>query len=200
MADTVRYLMEEMIPELEELESKGYFNRGEIKSIVQKRQDFEYALKRRAAFKRDFLRYIEYEQKLDELRLHRKKELGIKGKKGLAENGSVRRIHFIFERATRKFKADLSLWMAWIQHCKHSKSTKQLSKVRGAARMQAWWSPRPFTDTAMYLHYGLRRLHGELVPSPKLRCKIDEAAAEIALCAHTLVPWLPCPQMLSPFR
>ncbi|KAL6762165.1 U3 small nucleolar RNA-associated protein 6-domain-containing protein [Haematococcus lacustris] len=138
MADTVRYLMEEMIPELEELESKGYFNRGEIKSIVQKRQDFEYALKRRAALKRDFLRYIEYEQKLDELRLHRKKELGIKGKKGLAENGSVRRIHFIFERATRKFKADLSLWMAWIQHCKHSKSTKQLSKVRGAARMQAW--------------------------------------------------------------
>lgn len=51
------------------------------------------------------------------------------GKKGLAEMGIVRRVHFIFERATRKFKADLSLWMAWIEHCKRSKSTKQLSKV-----------------------------------------------------------------------
>lgn len=56
MADTVRYLLEEMIPELEELEKKGYFNRAEIKQIVQKRQDFEYHLKRRAALKKDFLR------------------------------------------------------------------------------------------------------------------------------------------------
>lgn len=56
MADTVRYLMEEMIPELEELEKKGYFSRSEIRQIVQKRQDFEYALKRRATLKKDFLR------------------------------------------------------------------------------------------------------------------------------------------------
>ena len=56
MADTVRYLMEEMLPELEALESKGFFDRAEIKAIVQRRQDFEYALKRRAAMKRDYLR------------------------------------------------------------------------------------------------------------------------------------------------
>ena len=56
MADTVRYLMEEMIPELEDLEKKGYFSRTEVKRIAQKRQDFEYQLKRRAALKRDFLR------------------------------------------------------------------------------------------------------------------------------------------------
>lgn len=56
MADTVRYLLEEMIPELEDLEKKGYFSRAEIKQIVQKRQDFEYLLKRRAAMKQDYLR------------------------------------------------------------------------------------------------------------------------------------------------
>ncbi len=43
--------------------------------------------------------------------------------------GSVRRIHFIYERATRKFKADLSLWLAWLDFCKRSKSNKQFSKV-----------------------------------------------------------------------
>ncbi len=58
MADTVRYLMEEMIPELEDLEKKGYFSRAEVKAIAQKRQDFEYSLKRRAALKRDFLRCV----------------------------------------------------------------------------------------------------------------------------------------------
>lgn len=56
MADTVRYLLEESLPELEELESKGFFTRAELKQIVLQRQDFEYALKRRAALKRDYLR------------------------------------------------------------------------------------------------------------------------------------------------
>ena len=56
MADTVRYLMEEMIPELEDLEERGYFSRAEIKQIVKRRTDFEYLLKRRAAVKADYLK------------------------------------------------------------------------------------------------------------------------------------------------
>jgi U3 small nucleolar RNA-associated protein 6 len=51
-----RYLLEEMVPELEDMEKRGYFSRQEIKQIVQKRQDFEYSLKRRAALKEDYLR------------------------------------------------------------------------------------------------------------------------------------------------
>lgn len=129
MADTVRYLLEESVPELEDLESKGYFSRAEIKLIVQKRQDFEYLLKRRAALKQDYYRYIDYEAKLEELRLIRKHKLGIKGQKSLAEVAIPRRIHFIYERAARKFKSDLDLWLRWIALCKKLKSTKRLSKV-----------------------------------------------------------------------
>ena len=33
-----RYLLEEMVPELEALEQRGYFSRQEIKAVVQKRQ------------------------------------------------------------------------------------------------------------------------------------------------------------------
>ncbi|GIL45686.1 hypothetical protein Vafri_2881 [Volvox africanus] len=129
MADTVQYLMEQMIPELEDLQSKGYFSRAEMKKIVQKRQDFEYLLKRRTALKDDYYRYIDFESKLEELRRARKQKLGIKGKKSLAEVAIVRRIHFIYERAGRKFRSDLSLWLSWIEACKKYKSTKQLSKV-----------------------------------------------------------------------
>lgn len=87
MADTVRYLMEEMIPELEDLERRGYFSREETKQIVKRRQDFEYALKRRAALKQDFVRYIEYESKLEQLRRHRKKLLNITGEAGRPADG-----------------------------------------------------------------------------------------------------------------
>lgn len=48
--------MEEMVPELEDLEEKGYFTRAEIRDIVRKREKFEYALKRKTPAKADFLR------------------------------------------------------------------------------------------------------------------------------------------------
>ena len=56
MADTVRAILEEMIPELEDFQRRGYFSRPEIQQIVKKRTDFEYRLKRRAAVKADYLR------------------------------------------------------------------------------------------------------------------------------------------------
>ena len=62
------------------------------------------------------------------------------GQKSLAEVAIPRRIHFIYERAARKFKSDLDLWLRWIAVCKKLKSTKRLSKVKAAAgggRLQA---------------------------------------------------------------
>ena len=93
-----------MVPELEALEARGYFSRAEIRSIVQRRQEFEYALKRMAALKGDYLRYIAYEGQLEELREARRASRAISGKKSLAEFCIVRRMHFIYERATRKFR------------------------------------------------------------------------------------------------
>lgn len=58
MADTVRYLMEQMVPELEDMVKQKYFSREEVKQIVKRRQDFEYLLKRKATLKEDFLRWV----------------------------------------------------------------------------------------------------------------------------------------------
>ena len=57
MADTVRYLMEESIAELQDLEARGYFSKAELREVARRRMDFEYRLKRRAALKDDFLRF-----------------------------------------------------------------------------------------------------------------------------------------------
>lgn len=56
MADTVRALMEAMVPELEDYARRGYFERAEIDAIVKRREHFEYQLRRRNAIKSDFLR------------------------------------------------------------------------------------------------------------------------------------------------
>ncbi len=50
--------MEEMVAELGYLEDKGYSTMAEIRDIVRKRENFEYALKRRTPTKADYLRYI----------------------------------------------------------------------------------------------------------------------------------------------
>lgn len=52
-----------------------------------------------------------------------------KKKKSLADFAIVRRIHFIFERAVRKFKTDLSLWTAWLEFCRSSNSNRRLGRV-----------------------------------------------------------------------
>ncbi len=74
-------------------------------------------------------RYAEYETKLEELRAHRKDITGLKGKTTLADYAIVRRIHNIYERATRKFRGDLRVWLKWLHFCRSSGSTRQISRV-----------------------------------------------------------------------
>ncbi len=81
-------------------------------------------------------RYIEYEERLEALRVHRREErgMGAGGKHTLAEWAIPRRIHFIYDRALRRFKGDLDLWTRWLRHCRAAKSPRQMSKVRQCVR------------------------------------------------------------------
>jgi len=121
--------MEEMVPELEDLERRGYFSKPELRKIVAKREAFEYALKRRACLKSDFLRYAKHEMDLDRLRRLRKRTRSINGKASLADHCLGRRVHFVFERATRKFRGDLGLWSQWLAWCRESGAKRQMSRV-----------------------------------------------------------------------
>ena len=73
---------------------------------------------------------MEYETGLEEVLKLRKAAYGIKAAPGRAELGGVRRCHVVFERATKKYKGDLRLWLAWMDFCKASGSTRQMSKAR----------------------------------------------------------------------
>ena len=127
-AASVRYLLEESVPELEALVENKVFTRDEVRSIVRKRQGFEYALQRRAPVLEDYRRYVQFEADLNKLRRHRvataadAKESRSEraGQVGKLAGGHAftRRIHFIYQRALNKFKGDLSLWLEYFTFCR----------------------------------------------------------------------------------
>lgn len=128
MAENVNERLEEMVPELVDLEKKNILNQAEIKKIIQKRRSFEYRLISSPAV-HDYLKYIEYETALDHLRRRRKHDLGWK-KRTLSDRAGANRIFTIFERAVAgKYKGDIKLWFQYIDFCLESGSTKQLERV-----------------------------------------------------------------------
>jgi U3 small nucleolar RNA-associated protein 6 len=135
MADVVQYKLERMLNELDDLERRGLFNRQEIAEIVRQRRKFEYRLKRPSPLKVDFLAYIDYEKKVDELRLLRKKAFlkqqagkNKKWKKSVSDFAGVSRIVEIYRLATNRFKGDILLWFQYLEFCRQ-RSNGRMKKV-----------------------------------------------------------------------
>jgi len=114
--ERVQYHQEQMLPELKDLVKKGVFSPAEVKEIVKRRTAFETSLVRRVADKADFLRYAQYEMGLEVLRRKRLQRLKLPSSApSISDYAIVRRQYYIFERAVRKFKADVSLWTQYIE-------------------------------------------------------------------------------------
>lgn len=91
-------------------------------------------LVRRVAKKGDFIRYAVYEMGLEELRRKRKLRMSTfcmcvntvaderielpKGPTTVSDYGLVKRQFDIFERAVKKFKSDVGLWIQYIELAK----------------------------------------------------------------------------------
>ncbi|KAI7899389.1 U3 small nucleolar RNA-associated protein 6-domain-containing protein [Cokeromyces recurvatus] len=131
MAEQVQYQLERMIPELEALEKHNIFSHTEVQSIVKNRSKFEHALHRRIKQKLDFLRAIEYETNLEKLRKKRIARMGLEREiiGTSVQYAGVRRILSLYQRATIRFKGDLSLWLQYIEFAKSSHSNKVLSSI-----------------------------------------------------------------------
>jgi len=128
MADKVEQVLQDMVPEFDDLRRKHIFDDDELRQIVKRRRDFEYLLQKAGSSQQDFLGYVRYEVALESLRLRRSKALNWR-KRTLSDYAGVRRMHFIFERSTRKFKGDKRIWYQYIDFCLRSGSTKILSKI-----------------------------------------------------------------------
>jgi hypothetical protein len=132
MAQEIQRLIEECIPEAEDLLERGLFNKDEITSLLSKRREFETRLHRFEADKADFLQYIEYELNFDKLREKRKIRLNVK-RNGTADSACTKRVNFIFDRALKKFKGDIDLWIAAIEYAQVKHIDARISKLIASA-------------------------------------------------------------------
>ncbi|KAI9754883.1 MAG: U3 snoRNP protein [Lichina confinis] len=124
-SDRARSYLEKSVPELHELERKGIFTKDEVSAIVKKRADFEHRLDARGCRPSDYAQYAEYEMNLESLRRRRVKRLGVRIKTYVGG----RRIFAILDRATRRFKGDIGLWMQYTEYARAEKSNRKFLLV-----------------------------------------------------------------------
>ncbi|KAG8214001.1 U3 small nucleolar RNA-associated protein 6-domain-containing protein [Butyriboletus roseoflavus] len=120
----------QMLAELKDLVQKSLFTQAEVKQILKKRTQFETALVRRVAKKSDFLRYAAYEMGLEQLRRKRLQRLNLpKSKSTISDYALVRRQFQIFERALKRFKSDIGLWIQYIQVAKREGARALVGRI-----------------------------------------------------------------------
>lgn len=119
-----------------------------MKQILKKRTQFETALVRRVAKKADFLRYAAYEMGLEQLRRKRLQRLSMytgpylvyqrrlrylpdlpKSKATVSDYALVRRQFQIFERALKRFKSDVGLWIQYVQVAKREGARALVGRI-----------------------------------------------------------------------
>ncbi|KAI3597017.1 u3 small nucleolar rna-associated protein 6 [Moniliophthora roreri] len=114
--ERVQFQQEQMLDELKDLVEKKIFTVKETKQIIKQRTTFENALVRRVAKKADFLRYVQYEMNLELLRRKRLERMKLPpAPTTVSDYALVRRQFYIFERALKRFKSDVGLWIQYIQ-------------------------------------------------------------------------------------
>ncbi|KAF1810657.1 hypothetical protein P152DRAFT_420640 [Eremomyces bilateralis CBS 781.70] len=123
--DKARFYLEQSVPDLREYERKAIFTRDEISAITRKRAGFEHVLNSPGAPAPTFARYAEYEMNLDTLRQKRVKRLGIKDR----DHSGQKRIFSILNRATKRHRGDVGLWMQYIEYARKERAHKRLEEI-----------------------------------------------------------------------
>ncbi|GAA5938610.1 hypothetical protein JCM3775_002172 [Rhodotorula graminis] len=132
--EKVQLALERFLPELRDLEQKKVFTRDEISDIVAKRRGFELSLAQgRGTKPTDFLRYIDYERKLDKLRKARAARIASAGTKSLSDHSISAHVTQLHRLAVRRFPESLTLWDASIAHSLTQASPLLVSRTLAAA-------------------------------------------------------------------
>ena len=136
---------------------------SEIRTIVERRRESEYLLRRRAPRKSDYLRYIQAERNLERLRSLRNKKLSAHKREiqqrergrgnnekdtkqrknastsSIGDASIVQLIHFLFVRAKRKWRDDISWHLQHAEFSKEVKSFQMLGKIYAEALQVRKW-------------------------------------------------------------
>nr|CAD7590164.1 unnamed protein product [Timema genevievae] len=118
MSELLEFRLEEMLPELEQMESLQLFDKTEIRSILKRRREYETKLQRQNKTKDDFLLYIHYEIEVLKLARSRQSDDSQSKKKSDIVYKIASRINKLFKNAIIRFRDDVRLWISYIKFCK----------------------------------------------------------------------------------
>ena len=131
MADKVQLTLETLVPEMDVLAQKGYFEKKEIKKIMKKRRFHEYQFEKTDVVPSDYFKAIKYEKILNKRMKQKKKSLNIK-KNDYYDFHFIRRIIVLYKKCLIKFNKDNeNIWMEYFNFLLTNKCNDILNKEIG---------------------------------------------------------------------
>ncbi|KAL8287363.1 hypothetical protein RQP46_003815 [Phenoliferia psychrophenolica] len=131
--EKVQLSLERFLPELRDLERKNIFSKDEISDIVTKRRAHEVAVSKREVKPIDYLRYIEYEGRLEKLRKVRAGRIKVATRKTLSDHSIAAHITHLHRLSTRRFPSSIVLWDAALAHALSQASPLLVSRTLSSA-------------------------------------------------------------------
>ena len=131
MADKVQLTLETLVPEMDILSQKGYFEKKDIKKIMKKRRFHEYQFEKTDVQPIDYFRAIKYEKILNKRMKQKKKSLHIQ-KNDYYDFHFIRRIIVLYKKCLIKFNNNAeNIWMEYFNFLLVNKCNDILNKEIG---------------------------------------------------------------------
>ena len=131
MADKVQLTLETLVPEMDILVQKGYFEKKDIKKIMKKRRFHEYQFEKKDVLPLDYFKAIKYEIILNKRMKQKKKSLHIK-KNDYYDFHFIRRIIVLYKKCLIKFNKDNeNIWLEYFNFLLVNKCNDILNKEIG---------------------------------------------------------------------
>ncbi|PHH88999.1 hypothetical protein CDD83_6776 [Cordyceps sp. RAO-2017] len=139
VAEKARYYLERSVPQLREWEEKQVFSKDEIRTIVQKRNEFEHKVLSPGNKPFEWASFAEWERSLEALKNKRCKRLKIQHLNS-AHAGQAR-VLAIYERAVNRHPASKGLWHEYLAYTASVKAAKRWRKTMTSALRMAPTEP-----------------------------------------------------------
>ncbi|KAJ4163723.1 hypothetical protein LMH87_005431 [Akanthomyces muscarius] len=151
VAEKARFYLERSVPQLREWEEKEIFTKDEIRTIVQKRNQYEHKVLSPGNTPYDWSSYAQWEQSLETLRAKRCKRLKIRHLS--SAHAGQGRVLGIYERGAGRHPGSSALWREYLAYTAGVKASKRWRKtVTSALRMLP-------TDADLWVVAGRRSAH-----------------------------------------
>ncbi|KAM0475797.1 hypothetical protein ACHAPX_006674 [Trichoderma viride] len=127
VADKARFFLERSVPQLREWEEKSIFSKDEIRSIVQKRNDFEHRVLSPGSTPLEWSSYAQWEQSVESLRSKRCQRLKLRNLNS-AHAGQAR-VLSIYDRGVGRHPASSALWREYLTYMAKVNAAKRWRKI-----------------------------------------------------------------------